>query len=189
MASRCAASMSRTCRPSWSSSARSRLAVSGTGDEMLAVDAEPQPWQVRNANKPMLVALLRRLGCEVSDLGVVRDDRDAIAAAFMSAAREYDALFITGGMSMGNYDLAPRVLREIGATLEITKLRIKPGKPFVFGAIPGTTSVKTGEPAAQPLRGGGASRCYVFGLPGNPVSSFACTVRLCSRLIDRMGGG
>jgi molybdopterin molybdotransferase len=70
-------------------------------------------------------------------------------------------------MSMGRYDYVPKLLIELGLELKITKLRIKPGKPFVFGVAP---------------------QCFVFGLPGNPVSSFVCATRLCSRLIARMSG-
>jgi molybdopterin molybdotransferase len=70
-------------------------------------------------------------------------------------------------MSMGAYDFVPRTLADLGADLRITKLRIKPGKPFVFAEKDGR---------------------HVFGLPGNPVSAFVCTVRLASRLIARMRG-
>ncbi len=73
---------------------------------------------------------------------------------------------------MGEYDYVPRLLKELGVELRITKLRIKPGKPFVFGV-----SEVSGN------------RCCVFGLPGNPVSGFVCVVRLASRLLARLGGG
>jgi molybdopterin molybdotransferase len=79
--------------------------------------------------------------------------------------------FVSGGMCMGEYDYVPKILRELGVELRITKLRIKPGKPFVFG-----------------VRGGQRGDHFVFGLPGNPVSGFVCTVRLASRLIARLGG-
>jgi molybdopterin molybdotransferase len=75
-------------------------------------------------------------------------------------------------MSMGEYDFVPRVLQEMQVELRITKLRIKPGKPFLFGI----------NAASHELQ-------YVFGLPGNPVSGFVCTVRLASRLIQRLRGG
>ena len=77
-------------------------------------------------------------------------------------------LLVTGGMSMGRYDYVPKLLVELGVELKITKLRIKPGKPFVFGQASATS--------------------FVFGLPGNPVSSFVCALRLCSRLVARMSG-
>jgi molybdopterin molybdotransferase len=82
---------------------------------------------------------------------------------------QFDALLVTGGMSMGRHDYVPRLLKEFGVQMKITKVRIKPGKPFVFGIS----------------RGG----CFVFGLPGNPVSGFVCTIRLVSRLLARLGGG
>ena len=149
--------------------ARPRVAVMTTGNEIVPFDQPPGPSQIRNCNSIMLVGLLRRLGCEARDLGVVRDDPQVIRDAIGRALESHDVLFVTGGMSMGDYDYVPRVLRELGADLKITKLRIKPGKPFVFATI-------------------GAGK-FVFGLPGNPVSGFACTLRLGSRLLRRLSGG
>jgi molybdopterin molybdotransferase len=107
------------------------------------------------------------MGCEIADLGIVVDQKERIRAAIEEGLR-HDVLFISGGMSMGAYDYVPQLLKEMKLDLRITKLRIKPGKPFVFA---------TGEGS------------YVFGLPGNPVSGFVCTVRLASRLIERLAGG
>lgn len=147
-----------------------RVAVLATGDELVGLDQHPGPSQIRNSNNPMLVSILRRLGCEVIDLGTVRDNPDLIRDA-LRRGLEHDALFVTGGMSMGEYDYVPRILKELGCDLKVTKLRIKPGKPFVFAM--------TADPAPR----------FVFGLPGNPVSAFVCTIRLASRLLARMGGG
>ena len=83
-------------------------------------------------------------------------------------------------MSMGEYDYVPRLLTEIGVDLKITKLRIKPGKPFVFGTYPRV---------AAELAHGSPKFSFVFGLPGNPVSGFVCTVRLARRLLARLAGG
>jgi molybdopterin molybdotransferase len=154
-----------------------RVAVLGTGDELVPFDAEPGPAQIRNCNNPMLVSLLKRLGCAVHDMGIAPDNPDFIRARIIEALTgDYDALFVTGGMSMGEHDYVPKILQELGVELKVTKLRIKPGKPFVFGAKNGA-----GTEPSRPR--------YVFGLPGNPVSGFVCTVRLASRLIDRLGGG
>jgi molybdopterin molybdotransferase len=147
--------------------AKPRAAVLSTGDELVAIDAKPGQSQIRNSNNVMLVALLRRLGCEVTDLGTARDEVETIRAA-IARGLTFDALFVTGGMSMGNYDFVPKVLLELGVELKIAKLRIKPGKPFVFGQ---------------------KDQSFVFGLPGNPVSGFVCALRLCSRLLARMAGG
>jgi len=151
--------------------ARPRLAVLGTGDELVGIDVLPAPAQIRDSNTPMLVALLSRLGYDVADLGFVRDDLQTIRATISHALQHHDALFITGGMSMGEYDYVPRALLDLGVKLKITKLRIKPGKPFVFG------TVDTGHGP------------FVFGLPGNPVAGLVCTLRLASRVLERLAGG
>jgi molybdopterin molybdotransferase len=148
--------------------AKPQAAVLSTGDELVAIDVMPGASQIRNSNNIMLVSLLRKLGCDVTDLGTARDDVATIRKA-IERGLQFDALFVTGGMSMGEYDFAPKVLLELGVELKITKLRIKPGKPFVFG--------QKGE------------KSFVFGLPGNPVSGFVCALRLCSRLLARMSGG
>jgi molybdopterin molybdotransferase len=108
-------------------------------------------------------------------------------------------------MSMGAYDYVPRILREIGVELKVTKVRIKPGKPFVFGVMapsgensrgPGSADAASANASSDsdttpgfrtpsPAR----SASYVFGLPGNPVSAFVCTLRLASRLLARLSGG
>jgi len=150
--------------------ARPRVAVLSTGDELVQIDQTPGPAQIRNSNNIMLLSLLKRLGCEVTDLGIARDDRTIIRQA-IERGLAFDALFVSGGMSMGEYDFVPRVLIELGVDLKITKLRIKPGKPFVFGMKPANNGSR-----------------FVFGLPGNPVSSFVCALRLCSRLLLRMSG-
>jgi molybdopterin molybdotransferase len=146
--------------------AKPQAAVLATGNELVAVDHEPGPAHIRNSNSIMLISLLRKLGCDVTDLGVAPDQPDAVRDA-LKRGMQHELLFVTGGMSMGTYDYVPRMVRELGADLKITKLRIKPGKPFVYAQTP------TG---------------HVFGLPGNPVSAFVCAVRLASRLIARLCG-
>ncbi len=152
-----------------------RVAVLGTGDELVPIEATPGAGQIRESNNLMLCALLHRMGCVVSDLGTARDEMETLRAAVRNGLA-HDALFITGGMSMGEYDFVPRVLLELGVELRVTKLRIKPGKPFVFGER------RAGEASSS-------GTTYVFGLPGNPVSAFVCTVRLASRLLRRLAGG
>ncbi len=147
--------------------ARAAVAVLSTGDELVEVDRTPTGAEIRNSNGLMLVALLRRLGCDVRHLGIVRDDVDATRSALADGLGS-DALFVTGGMSMGERDHVPRLLLDLGLDLRVSKLRIKPGKPFVFATD---------------------GRRMAFGLPGNPVSAFVCTVRLAARVLRRMAGG
>jgi molybdopterin molybdotransferase len=180
--------------------ARPRAAVLSTGDELVPYDHSPADGQIRNSNSLMLMSLLWTLGCDVTDAGHAPDDPQAIARAIQSALEDHDLLFISGGMSMGDHDYAPAILKQLGVQLLITKLRIKPGKPFVFGILAapsagGGTSVPSSPlppPDPQAPIGNRQSAIgnpkYIFGLPGNPVSSFACTVRLASRLIARLRG-
>jgi molybdopterin molybdotransferase len=160
--------------------AKPRVAVLSTGDEIVPIDQRPGPSQIRNSNSAMLRVLLERLGCDVADLGIVADQPDLMRNRIERALAEHDVLFVTGGMSMGEYDYVPKLLAEIGVELRISKLRIKPGKPFVFG-------VRTEE--APHVPGGLRGAKFVFGLPGNPVSGYVCTLRLASGLLSRMSGG
>jgi molybdopterin molybdotransferase len=147
---------------------RPSCAILASGDEIIPVDQSPRPEQIRNSNNPMLACLLTRLECAVHDLGIVAD-RPAEIAARIGEGLRHDVLFVTGGMSMGQYDYVPRILAELGGRMMITKLRIRPGKPFVLAEMP------DGK--------------YVVGLPGNPVSAFVCTLRLAARLLSRIAGG
>jgi molybdopterin molybdotransferase len=154
--------------------ARPRVTVLSTGNEIVPIDIRPGPAQIRDSNRAMLCALLTTLGCEVIDSDHSPDDPIRLKHALRSGL-ESDALFVSGGVSMGAHDYVPALLSELGVALKITKLRVKPGKPFVFGVKRHTT----GEQSRT---------SYVFGLPGNPVSAFACTLRLARRLLDRLQG-
>ena len=161
------------------------VAVLATGDELVPVDRQPGPAQIRNSNSPMLISLLRRLGCHVTDLGIAPDQPDQLRDS-LRRGLEHDALFVTGGMSMGSHDYIPRMLDELGVRLRITKLRIKPGKPFIFGMHTDEGQANAGPPERP---AGDVPGRFVFGLPGNPVSAFVCTVRFAARVLARMGGG
>jgi molybdopterin molybdotransferase len=183
--------------------ARPRAAILSTGNEIVPIDALPGPSQIRNSNSPMLTALLKQLGCEVTDLGINPDRPDILRQTISAALQNFDLLFITGGMSMGQHDHIPAILRELQLDLKITKLRIKPGKPFVFATkdsgfrVQGSESERTGTQLVSSSQlvssflnpePRSPTTPFVFGLPGNPVSAFVCTLRLAARLIARMQG-
>ena len=127
-----------------------RVAVLSTGDELVDDGRELAPGEIRESNRRMLAASLREVGCEVTDLGTVRDDEDALEAVLRQAAKSHDVVVSSGGVSMGDYDVVKAVLGRI-ADMRWMQVAIKPAKPFAFGLLGGTP---------------------VFGLPGNPVSSF-----------------
>ena len=147
---------------------RPAAAVLGNGDELVQIGTKPAGAQIRAANNAMLATLLHRWQCRTTDLGFVRDDPKLIRQS-IERGLESDILLISGGMSVGERDYVPGILRELGAEMKITKLRIKPGKPFIFARMPGGK--------------------FVFGLPGNPLSAFVCAVTLIRRLIERWSGG
>ena len=133
------------------------VAVLTTGNELVGVDAIPGPGQIRNSNGPMLEALVKQLGAVAVSLGVARDEHDKLAS-LIRRGLEADFLVLSGGVSAGVLDLVPGVLAELGVRQVFHKVNLKPGKPIWFGVFPHADGRKT----------------FVFGLPGNPVSSFVC---------------
>ncbi|WP_339090123.1 gephyrin-like molybdotransferase Glp [Variovorax paradoxus] len=139
---------------------RPRVAMLSTGDELVmpgevAPDAM-KPGAIYNSNRFFMRALLHRLGCEVNDLGIVPDNREATIAALRDAAEASDLIITTGGVSVGEEDHIRAALQSLGE-LQLWSLSMKPGKPFAYGSI---------------ARRHGQGACHVTGLPGNPVSSF-----------------
>ena len=127
-----------------------RAAVLSTGDELVDDGRPLAPGEIRESNRRMLAVALQEAGCEVIDLGTVRDDEAELEQVLRSAAADYDVVVSSGGVSMGDYDVVKAVLGRI-ADMRWMQVAIKPAKPFAFGLLDGTP---------------------VFGLPGNPVSSF-----------------
>lgn len=149
---------------------RPRVAVFSTGDELLHPRTEtPGPAQIRDANSHMIAARCRALGLPTRRLGFVADDPRRLAAA-VSTGLDADALFISGGVSMGRFDFVESVLEEAGIRLLVTAVAIRPGKPFVFGVADAPRST------------------LVFGLPGNPVSALTTFEVLVRPALDRMEG-
>ena len=138
---------------------RLRVACFFTGDE-LAMPGEPlRPGSIYNSNRFVLTALLRRLGCEVTDLGIIGDTLPATRAALREAAGRADLIVTSGGMSVGEEDhVKPAV--EAEGELNMWQIAIKPGKPLAYGRV------------RRSGAGGDTGFAHFIGLPGNPVSSF-----------------
>ena len=128
---------------------RVRVAIVSSGDELRQPGESLGPGQIYNSNRFTLLGLLERLGCDVVDLGVVADTLAATRDALLDGAGRADVLITTGGVSVGEEDHVRRALEAIGE-LEMWKVRVKPGKPIVYGRI---------------------GACDLLGLPGNPVSA------------------
>ena len=142
------------------------VAVLSTGNEVVPIDRVPEPGQIRDANSHYVAARLRRLGIEAVCLGIAPDEPAALKAA-LAEGMTRDVLAVSGGVSMGDYDLVPGLLKELGTEIFFEKVAMQPGKPTVFG--------RCGDTA-------------VFGLPGNPVSVMvACELFLVPALRKMMG--
>ena len=128
---------------------RPRVAVLATGDELVPPGAVPGPGEIRNSNSSILMAACRRAGVLADDLGVARDNKADLRARIGEGLRR-DVLLVSGGISMGDWDLVPEVFDELGVAVRFSKVKMKPGKPTLFGT--------RGER-------------LIFGLPGNPVST------------------
>lgn len=162
---------------------RPRVALFSTGDELVMPgQVAPEamaPGAIYNSNRYFLAVLLRRLGCEVSDLGIVPDRRDATIQALQQAAESHDLIVTSGGVSVGEEDHVKPAVQQLGG-LDLWQIAIKPGKPFAHGWI--GRSVQAGE------QGDAAGRCHFVGLPGNPVSSFVTFLLLVRPFLLRLQG-
>ena len=140
-----------------------RVAILPTGDELVHHGDEPGPGQIRNSNGPLLTALATDIDVDARELGIGRDDPESLATMIRQALPRYDMLLLSGGVSLGDRDLLPRLLPECCVTCHFHGVAMKPGKPLWFGEW----SEQPGERQGESDR-----RCLVFGLPGNPASTF-----------------
>nr|WP_239027376.1 gephyrin-like molybdotransferase Glp [Ramlibacter algicola] len=149
---------------------RPRVALFSTGDELVMPGTVPPaqmaPGAIYNSNRFFLRQLLARCGCEVSDLGIVPDRRDATIAALRGAAAAHDLILTSGGVSVGEEDHIKPAVQELGS-LDLWQVAMKPGKPFAHGRI---------------------GDAHFMGLPGNPVSSFVTFLLLVRPALLRMQG-
>jgi molybdopterin molybdotransferase len=149
---------------------RPTVAILSTGNELVPPAQVPSAGQIRNSNGPLLSACVSQLGAVPRDLGIGRDDREELLE-LIADGLEDDVVILSGGVSAGVLDLVPGVLRELGVEQVFHKVRLKPGKPIWFGVLKSDAGEK-----------------LVFGLPGNPVSSFVCLQLFVRPALGRLAG-
>jgi molybdopterin molybdotransferase len=150
---------------------RPRVAILTTGDELVPVESSPAPGQIRNSNAPMLAAMVAAAGGEPWVLPTAADDAESLQVALAKAAKA-DMLLISGGVSAGKFDLVEPALARMDARFHFTGVRIQPGKPLVFGELPG----------------GAVRSLPFFGLPGNPVSSAVTFLLFAAPVLAALAG-
>ncbi len=151
---------------------RVRVALFSTGDEIVEPGAARPPAAVFDANRRLLAAMLARLGAVVTDLGILRDEPDAVANAITGAAENHDLVLTSGGVSTGEADHVRSAVEAV-RRLVFWRIAIKPGRPVAMGVIPGSRP--------------GIGAAFV-GLPGNPVAAFVTFARVVRPLLLRLAG-
>lgn len=161
---------------------RPRVALFSTGDELVMPgDVAPQdmpPGAIYNSNRFFLRALLQRMGCEVTDMGIVPDRLEATQDALRTASQGHDVILTSGGVSVGEEDHLKPAVQALGQ-LDLWQIAIKPGKPFAYGKI--YRDQAAGARSAQ-------DACHFAGLPGNPVSSFITFLVLVRPFLLKLQG-
>jgi molybdopterin molybdotransferase len=178
-----------------------RVSIISTGDELVAAGKPLQPGQIYDSNSILLESLVQRCGTVAESVQHCVDDRDALTEAIQFASKSH-VLIITGGVSVGEHDLVQSALRDLGARIDIWRVAIKPGKPFLFARVrrnQTAPSPQSSERSAWSRSRGGREApgegsvdairdCIVFGLPGNAVSAFVTFLRFVRPAILMMMG-
>jgi molybdopterin molybdotransferase len=146
---------------------RPKVALIAGGDELVEPAARPGPSQIRNSNSFQLAAQLEAVGAAVRDYGTVKDVAAEIDRVLKAAIGENDVVLISGGVSVGDFDFVPSILRQNNVQLLFEKVAVKPGKPTIFGV---------------------AEKAFCFGLPGNPVSTFVTFELLVKPFLCKLMG-
>jgi molybdopterin molybdotransferase len=145
---------------------RPRIAILSTGDELVEIDKQPGPHQIRNSNSYSLAAQVEAAGGEVNILSIARDERSHLRT-LLEQGLQSELLLLSGGVSMGKYDLVEQVLAEFAAEFFFTGAQIQPGRPVVFGR---------------------ARDRYFFGLPGNPISTMVTFELFAKAMLEALAG-
>jgi molybdopterin molybdotransferase len=143
------------------------VGIISTGDELVEPERTPAKSQIRNSNAAQLIAQVQKAGAIPQYFGIAADNEEATRKSIIEALENSDMVLLTGGVSMGDFDFVPQILEELGISIQFKSMAVQPGRPTVFGT-------KDGK--------------YLFGLPGNPVSSFVQFELLVKPLIFALMG-
>lgn len=154
---------------------RPRVAAISTGDELRPAGEELGPAGIPDANGPALVALCAAAGADAHHVGIVPDDLAAVTAALREALTAADAVIVTGGVSVGPYDVVKPAFEAVGR-VDLWRVAVQPGKPFAFGVAPRPPAADTAAPV------------LLLGLPGNPVSAFVTFELFVRPALRRLAG-
>ncbi len=146
---------------------QAKVAVFSTGDELVEPEKKPAVSRIRNSNAYQLLAMVKNVGAIPEYTGIASDTEDSTREMILKAFEKNDIVILSGGVSMGDFDYVPQILEELGVELRFKSIAVQPGKPTVFGI---------------------REKQFIFGLPGNPVSSFVQFELLVKPFIYRLSG-
>lgn len=144
-----------------------RVGVISTGDELVEPHITPGPSQIRNSNAYQLMAQLQKMNVTPLYFGIAKDTEESTTKVIKKAIDDCDVILLSGGVSMGDFDFVPKIFDDLGVEIKFKEMAVQPGKPTVFGVL---------------------KNKFIFGLPGNPVSSFNIFEILTKPLIYKMMG-
>jgi molybdopterin molybdotransferase len=166
---------------------RLKVAYFSTGDEILSLGEPPREGAVYDSNRYTVFGLLTRLGCEVIDMGVVRDQPEALEAAFVQAALQADAIITSGGVSVGEADYTKAMMKQLG-DVAFWRIAMRPGRPMAVGHIIREKLAASPYAASAGSSDHRAGNAVLFGLPGNPVAVMVTFLAFVRPALLRMMG-
>jgi molybdopterin molybdotransferase len=167
-----------------------RVAVLSTGDELVEISASPGAAQIRNSNSYSLSAQIQNAGGEPARLAIAPDEPRRLRA-LIEEGLQCDLLLLTGGVSMGKYDLVEQVLTQLSAEFYFTGAEIQPGRPVVFGSCSAGILARAGSENGADTRARAPAQhnpTYFFGLPGNPVSTMVTFELFARPMVEALAG-
>jgi molybdopterin molybdotransferase len=166
---------------------RLKVAYFSTGDEILSLGEPPREGAVYDSNRYTVFGLLTRLGCEVIDMGVVRDQPEALEAAFVQAALQAAAIITSGGVSVGEADYTKAMMKQLG-DVAFWRIAMRPGRPMAVGHIIREKLAASPYAASAGSSDHRAGNAVLFGLPGNPVAVMVTFLAFVRPALLRMMG-